>query len=146
MWISHKIKSVKNVIIKKVSYEVFQACSKYTIALFWNLVLVLALPCYCEDNVKYGYNKFTRHEQVCLISLIKHSCSWRIHLLHYEHWTDKLKYFYVKYRLLSKNLLQGKRQFGGWKYLTVTTNLTTKITSSSYHMEQKNIHRSKLHL
>ena len=60
MWRSHKIKSVKNVIIKKVSYEVFQACSKYTIALFWNLVLalVLALPCYCEDNVKCGYNKF----------------------------------------------------------------------------------------
>ena len=58
MWRSHKIKTVKNVIIKKVSYEVFQACSKYTIALFWNLVLVLALPCYCEDNVKYGYNKF----------------------------------------------------------------------------------------
>ena len=73
MWRSHKIKSVKNVIIKKVSYEVFQAYSKYKIALFWNLVL--ALPCYCEDNVKYGYNKFTRHEQVCLISRIKHSCS-----------------------------------------------------------------------
>ena len=48
------------------------------------------------------YNKFTRHEQVRLIrlrferekylskrSLIKHTCSWRVNLLYYEHWTDK---------------------------------------------------------
>ena len=28
-------------------------------------------------------------------SLIKHTCSWRDKLLHYEHWTDKQKYFYV---------------------------------------------------
>ena len=28
-------------------------------------------------------------------SLIKHTCSWRVNLLYYEHWTDKRKYFYV---------------------------------------------------
>ena len=41
----------------------------YTIALFWSLALILALPCYCGDNVKNG--------------------------------------------LLSKHLLQRKRQYGG---------------------------------
>ena len=30
----------------------------------------------------------------------------------------------VKYGLLSKHLFQGKCQYGGWKNLTVTTNLT----------------------
>ena len=51
------------------------------------------------------YNKFTRHEQVRLIrlrferekylskrSLMKHTCSWRVNLLYYEHWTDKQKF------------------------------------------------------
>ena len=77
-----KIKSVKNIIIKKVSYETFSSMFKYsnTIAPFWNLALVLALHCYCGD-------------------------------------TD-----YVKYGLLSKHLFQRKRQYGGWKNLTVTTN------------------------
>ena len=26
-------------------------------------------------------------------SLIEHTCSWRVNLLHYEHWPDKQKYF-----------------------------------------------------
>ena len=52
------------------------------------------------------YNKFTRHEQVHSIrlrferekylskrSLIKHTCSWLVNLLYYEHWTDKQKYW-----------------------------------------------------
>ena len=28
-------------------------------------------------------------------TLIKHTCSSRVNLLCYEHWTDKQKYFYV---------------------------------------------------
>ena len=47
---SKKIKSVKNLIIKKSSMY------KYSKRLFWNLALalVLALHFYCGDNVKYG--------------------------------------------------------------------------------------------
>ena len=65
------------------------------------------------------YNKFTRHEQVRLItlrferekylskrSLIKHTCSWRVNLLYYEHWTDKQKYCtLVKTRLIENHML-----------------------------------------
>ena len=29
-------------------------------------------------------------------SMLKHTCSWRVNLLYYEHWTDKHKYFYVR--------------------------------------------------
>ena len=37
-------------------------------------------------------------------SLIKHTCSWRVNLLYYEHWTDKRKYFYVySWYLLKKS-------------------------------------------
>ena len=34
-------------------------------------------------------------------SLIKHTCSWRVNLLYYEHWTDKQKYFYVYQKTLA---------------------------------------------
>ena len=50
VWNSQKVKSVKSVIIKKLATKIFQAW--YTMALFWNLALVLALHCYCGDNVR----------------------------------------------------------------------------------------------
>ena len=48
MWNSHEIKSVKNFIIKKSATEVFQVCISITLA------LILAVHCYCGDNVKRG--------------------------------------------------------------------------------------------
>ena len=53
-----KIKSVKNVIIKKSATKVFQVCIT---SVLWNLALalVLALHCYCGDDVKYGL--FSKH-------------------------------------------------------------------------------------
>ena len=53
---SHKIKNVKKVISKKSATKVFQVfISIVYIALFWYLALalVLALHCYCGDNVKW---------------------------------------------------------------------------------------------
>ena len=43
----------------------------------------------------------------------------------------------VKYGLFSKHLFQRKRQYGGWKKSHSNEKLLEKITSSSYHMEQK---------
>ena len=43
----------------------------------------------------------------------------------------------IKYGLFSKHFFQRKRQYGGWKNLTVTTHLAKKITPFSYYMEQK---------
>ena len=54
---SHKIKNVKKIISKKSATKVFQVfISIVYIALFWYLALalVLALHCYCGDNIKYG--------------------------------------------------------------------------------------------
>ena len=45
-----KIKSVKNVIIKKSATKVFQVCISIVYdSFFWNLALVLVLHCYCGD-------------------------------------------------------------------------------------------------
>ena len=66
---------------EKIGCQSFQVCISIVYdSFFWNLALalVLALHCYCGDNVKYG--------------------------------------------LLSRHLLQRKRQYGGWKNLTVATN------------------------
>ena len=47
-------KSVKNVIIKKISYESFSSMCIVYDSFFWNLALasILALHCYCGDNIK----------------------------------------------------------------------------------------------
>ena len=79
MWSSQKIKRVK--IVKKSATKVFEVCISivYDGSLGTYLALVLALYCYCRDDVKYG--------------------------------------------LLSRHLFQRKWQYGGWKNLTITTNL-----------------------
>ena len=47
-----KNKSVKNVMIKSVSYESLSSIS--ISILYFRDLMVLALHCYCGDNVKYG--------------------------------------------------------------------------------------------
>ena len=49
----------------------------------------------------YNTISLSRHEQVCLM---KQTCSWRVNLLYYEHWTDKQKYFYVNGGYVSETL------------------------------------------
>ena len=51
----------------------------------------------------------------------------------------------VKYGFFSKCLFQRKRQYGGWKNLTVTTNFRKNNVLQLSH-GIKNIYRSKLHL
>ena len=96
MWNSHKIWSVKDVIIKESATNVFQVCMSIVYDSFIleiSIYISIRLHCYCGNNVKYG--------------------------------------------LFSKHLFQRKRQYGGWKKSHSNEKLLEKITSSSYHMEQK---------
>ena len=56
-------------------------------------------------------------------SLIKHTWSWRVNVLYYEHWTDKQKYFHV-YSTLTLH--------AWWRNL----NLNIQERISLYHLEQ----------
>ena len=56
------------------------------------------LPRLSHVRFKWGYiSRDTFPIMKCLAkhSLIKHTCSWRVNLLFYEHWTDKWNYFYI---------------------------------------------------
>ena len=50
----------------------------------------------------YNTIRLSRHETYLFILVHdKHTCSWRVNLLYYEHWTDKQKYFYVYQKTLA---------------------------------------------
>ena len=53
------------------------------------------------DTYRYpNYKKFTSQEMFASLSLLARDV---IHLLYYEHWTNKRKCFYVQERFASKN-------------------------------------------
>ena len=82
---------------------------------------------------KYVYTRcWEKYLSKC--SRVKHTCSWRVNLLYYEHWTDK--YFYVNSCLMTWTLidaeqfkLQGLYFF--WQMLSTSINLTMLSTNSS---------------
>ena len=65
------------------------------------LLLISKFYCFCPGpHISF---KHAQHNHLCCpmigevsleTYLIKYTCSWRVNLLHYEHWTDKQKYFY----------------------------------------------------
>ena len=74
--------SVLNKLSEYICFYISKSISLYTSSLFLKLSKAFIVT-------------LVRKKYFLKCSLIKHTCSWRVNLLHYEHRTDKWKYFYI---------------------------------------------------